>query len=126
MTFVSIDISRYYSREPDPDDSWDIGDQDGHVDRVYIATRDYERGYNGMETDLVPPFFVVYAEYSTGCTFGTDYEACIVGVVKSLEEADALEEEAKNFSGFGSLSNGFYVPWTGYFERLIATHITAL
>jgi hypothetical protein len=118
MTKVNIDIHTYQSREP-YDDGWDRGDTNGSVERVYIANKDSDYSYRGFETDLEPPFYVVYASYYTGNTFGSDFEACIVGVTKTEDEAIALKTEAREFKGFGELSNGFYVPWNGYFESLI-------
>lgn len=117
MTRVNIDVHTYQSREP-YDDGWDRGDTDGYVERVYISQGDYDYSYRGEETELEPPFYVVYAGYYTGNTFGSDFEATVVGVVKTVEEAESLRDEAEAPGGFGSLSNGFYVPWNGYFERL--------
>jgi hypothetical protein len=120
MTKVNIDITTWHNGDAEEGDGpWlDRGTTSGHVDKVYISNNDYNYGYRGMETDLHPPFFVVYADYTTGDTFGSDYEACIVGIVKTEEEADALAFEARERRGSGSLSNGFYVPWIGYFESL--------
>lgn len=117
MTKVNIDIHTYRSREP-YDDGWDRGDRDGYVERVYVTTDDYGYSYRGQETNLEPPFYVVYAGYYTGDTFGRDFEATVVGVVKTVEDAETLRDEAQSFDGYGKLSNGFCVPWNGYFESL--------
>jgi hypothetical protein len=121
---VNLDVSIYHNDDgEDSDEPYSYrGTTSGHVDRVYISERDFDYGYRGMETELTPPFYVVYAEYMTGDTFGSDYEACIVGVVKTSQEADSLLSEAEDFAGHGALSNGFYVPWNGYFERLLGLH----
>lgn len=119
MVHVGVRYHTYISRKP-YDDGWDRGDTSGSIDGVFISERDYDRSYSGMDTDLEPPFYVVYASYTTGDTFGNDFAACVVGVVKEESEAIALSDEARDFSGFGSLSNGFYVPWNGYFESLIS------
>lgn len=128
MTRVNLDLSIYHNNDgEDSDEPYSYrGTTSGHVDRVYISYDDYNYGYRGMETDLDPPFFVVYATYTTGDTFGSDFEAAIVGVVKSEDEARALALEAKDYEGYGSLSNGFYVPWNGYFESLESIHIERL
>ena len=120
MTKVNLDVTTWHNNDDEEGDGpWLYrGTTSGMVDRVYISNDDYHYGYRGMETDLEPPFYVVYATYFTGDTFGTDFEACIVGVTKDQHEADALVTEAREFKGFGQLSNGFYVPWNGYFESL--------
>jgi hypothetical protein len=124
MTKVNLDISTW--QEDPGDDSGEPysyrGTTGGMVDKVYVSDSDYDYGYRGMETDLDPPFYVVYAEYMQGDSFGSDYEACIVGVVATQQEADDLLKEAEEYKGFGSLSNGFYVPWNGYFEHLLGLH----
>lgn len=57
--------------------------------------------------------YVVYVRYSTGNSFGST-SGCghIVGVYKTLEEADKIYNQILNheFSG--------YTPWIGYFENL--------
>ena len=128
MTYrVYLTERTWQSREP-YDDGWDRGDTDGHVTGVHaVKVSDgmdrYAFGYHDMETELTPPFYVVYAEYSTGNTFGSDFASCVVGVCATREEAEALEDEARAFVGFGELSNGFCVPWNGYFERLHGLHV---
>ena len=118
MLHVSLIVHTYTTLDPDPEDGWDWGQHDGYVDRVVVVDDEYGRGYTGADTDLDRPFFVVYAEYYTGNTFGSSMEASVVGVVKTYEEASALRDEAEQFKGFGELSNGYYIPWTGYFESL--------
>lgn len=96
---------------------------DGAVTRVFVVNNDYEWGYRGYDTELDPPFYVVHATYETGDTFGNSFDAVIVGVCADPKDAHALLQEAANFEGSGSLSNGFYVPWNGYFDRLLSLHI---
>jgi hypothetical protein len=124
MTKVNLDITTYHNNDgEDSDEPYSYrGTTSGTVDSVYVSTDDYHYGYRGMETDLDPPFIVVYAEYMVGDTFGSDYEAAIVGIVKTQEEADDLLNEAEKYEGYGSLSNGYYVPWNGYFESLRGLH----
>jgi len=126
MTKVNLDITTWHNNDGDEDDDgpwrWQ-GTTSGTVDRVYISYDDHSYGYRGIETDLEPPFFVVYAEYEDGGTFGIDYDAEIVGVVKTEEEARALKKEAEEFKGYGQLSNGHYVSWNGYFAHLHSVSI---
>lgn len=120
MTKVNLSLVSWHNNDGDEGDGpWLYqGTTDGYVDRVYLSYNDFDYSYRGVETDLTPPFFVVYAEYHTGSTFGSDIEADIVGIVKTSEEALGLKLEAEEFTGFGELSNGYYVPWNGYFESL--------
>lgn len=126
MTKVNLDIRTWHNNDgEESDEPYSYrGTTSGSIDRIYIVRDDdgYSWGYRGYETDLEPPFFVVYADYYTGDTFGTDYDATIVGIVKTDEEAIDLVREAREKSGFGELSNGFYVPWNGYFESLIGVY----
>lgn len=120
MKRVNLDVHIYRSREPD-DDEWDSGDTDGSIERVYVSQSDYDYGYRGKETELEFPFYVVYAGYYAHNTFGKDFDAVILGIVKTVEEAEALRDEALASDGFGMLSNGFYVP-----EILDEVHIKYL
>lgn len=123
MTKVTLDIERWHNNDADDEDDgpWAYrGTTSGSVNAVRVANSDYDYGYYGMETDLEPPFYVVYCEYMTGDTFGSDYQAEVCGVFENEDEAAALVEEGRNFQGFGELSNGYYVPWTGYFEHLLS------
>lgn len=131
MTYrVYLSTHTYQSREP-YDDGWDRGDTDGYIDDVQaVKVSDdmdrYRFGYRDQETELTPPFYVVYAGYTTGNTFGSDFEATVVGITATREEAEALADEAREFVGFGELSNGFYVPWNGYFESLRDVYVKGL
>lgn len=124
MTRVNLDVNTWHNDDAEEGDGpWRYrGSTSGTINSVRVVPEgdNYGWGYTGAETDLEPPFFVVYAEYYTGDTFGSDYEATVVGVVKTEEEAMDLTREAEQFQGFGSLSNEFYVPWNGYFESLIS------
>lgn len=122
MTRVNIDVREWTEREPEPD-GWDNGDSWGEVTRVYISDSDYNWSYRGKETDLVPPFYVVYAEYGTGGTFGREFEACVVAIVKDVDEADRIADKAREAKGYDIEGTDFYIPWNGYFESLSAVHV---
>lgn len=125
MVHVALKTSTWHNHDADDDDGpWSYrGTTNGTVDRVYIARTDYDRSFEGMDTELEPPFWVVYATYMTGDTFGSDWRAEIVGVFKHEDEAKELAREAQGFKGFGSLSNGYHVPWNGYFETLLEIQV---
>jgi hypothetical protein len=119
MTRVGLTFREYTVREPNPNDNWDIGDRDGSVEQVFIADgNQYNWSYRDHETELEPPFYVVYAEYYTGCTFGTSAEADIITVVKTAEEADVIVEKATAAKKYDIEGLDYHVPWNGYFESL--------
>lgn len=117
-----LDVDTWVDREGDDEPWGDRGATWGQVRKVGVSKisdkEEWRYSYRDAETDLKSPFYVVYATYVTGDTFGSDWEATIVGICKDRDEAEALETEAREFGGFGALSNGFYVPWNGYFESL--------
>jgi hypothetical protein len=127
MTKINLDITRQYNNDgEDSDEPYSYrGTTSGWVNGVTVHddSSDYFTSYNGLATDLKPPFYVLYCEYETGDTFGSDYEASVIGVSKEYADMELLREEAEKFEGFGQLSNGYYVPWNGYFEHLIALTI---
>lgn len=124
MTKINLRVRTWHNNDDDKDGGpWSYrGTTSGEVAGVEIVN-DTQWGYNEYETDLEPPFYVVYCEYYTGDTFGRDYRAEIIGVFEESWEADVLVREARDFKGHGSLSNGYYIPWNGYFESLIGLHI---
>lgn len=120
MTKVCIKTSIYYNNDgEDSNERYSYrGTTSGSVDEIFVSDNDYDFSYEGLETDLEPPFYVVYATYMSGDTFGSDWNAVIVGAEKEYDKAKELLNEATEASSFGELSNGFYIPWIGYFEHL--------
>lgn len=114
MTNVNIETRTWYGRKPDPDDRWDTGEREGEV--VGIRVNDDYVDYNGIETDLNPPFYVVYAQYYDGSTFGRDFYANVLGAFENFEDA---EEFARNTLSVTDHS----VPWNGYFAKLISIEV---
>lgn len=133
---VIVETETWVTRERDPEDEWDAGDEDGRVSWVSaeVCTEGadenytfYGRGHmpvvfdcDAAEGDTV---FVVVADYTSGSTFGTSAGYFhILTVTKSYEEAVELARaaEAVTQSQFEFEHNGikYHVPWTGYFERL--------
>lgn len=133
---VIVETETWVTRERDPEDEWDAGDEDGRVSWVSaeVCTEDADENYtfygqghmpvifncDAVEGDTV---FVVVADYTSGSTFGTSAGYFhILTVTKSYEEAMELARtaEAVTQSQFKFEHDGveYYVPWTGYFERL--------
>lgn len=99
----------------DPDDSWSRDSTDGTV-TVHGARRvDKDRyGTLSVAGDIAAgtPVFLVWAQYSTGDSFGSDggqYELLEVLTDKTAAEARAA---------FYRSVTDYSVPWNGYFENL--------
>lgn len=117
MAYLEFDIEVYtwVTSEADPDDKWDRDSTDGDV-TVTGCRLVREDGYNVLQAsfDVHPgdPVWLVWAQYSTGDSFGRDggqYELCSV-----FDSKVAAESEVKRLQAISDLS----VPWTGYFEAL--------
>ncbi len=111
----SVHVHTWVTHEADSDDEWDRDSTDGvvTVTKCHLARKD---GYNHLgiefDVDVGDTIWLVWAQYSTGDSFGCDggqYELC--SVHKSKHEADAEIER------LGKL-NDYSVPWSGYFECL--------
>ena len=76
--------------------------------------------------------FVVWAEWSSGDSFGTAHNGNTeaLAIFKDPESAKAFQKEAENATEYvkdfvtpdGQVHN-IYCPWTGYFESLTEIHI---
>ncbi len=133
---VTVETETWWVRHPDPTDTWDAGCEDGRVSSVMaeVSTEQADKdttfyGYGHMpvvfDCDAVEgeTVFVVAADYTGGSTFGTSAGYFhVLTVTKSFEEATNLAQaaEAVTSGQFEFEHNGtkYYVPWTGYFERL--------
>lgn len=123
MTRLKIDYTTVFNNdadESDPEDRWAwTGTHSGFVNDVRVCrNKAYDRSYDDYETDLDTPLYAVYATYTDGGTFGSDWYASVIGACSTEDEARALVQEAKDFEGYGQLSSGVYVNWTGYFASL--------
>lgn len=137
---VTYELNEYVTRERDEDDSWDIGDSAAspEVFSTHILDKDNKynlsRCYSNVELigeakhgDMV---HVVWAHYSTGCTFGSNETIDIVGVFSDHEDAIDVADAATDLKNAHSFKvdtkfgeKDFYAPWIGYFEHLNAIHI---
>ncbi len=99
--YADVSVDEYYSREPDEDDSWDIGDRaivsmDVHLERNDKA---------GEEVTLAPDgtVCVLVEHYSDGCTFGTAEYAEVKGIFTTEDDARAWAVDQDTDHGyFGS------------------------
>jgi hypothetical protein len=128
---VGLDIDNWETRAPDPNDRWDIGDKHGSLSSVYARPlREWElketRSYNYLGRESYSPEWtaaigefvvVVYALYTSGCTFGrTGMEGAIIGVWNQTNLNEAIEAQRKAEGKDSEFPE--YRPWEGYFEEL--------
>lgn len=117
---VSAQTESWTTRRADPDDSWDIGDEDGRVTNVVALLSDTEHNYYGdshgkdiPDAKIGDTIYAVVADYTSGCTFGrSGGHAQVVDFFTDPEEAAELAAKC--------ISGGYdgYQAWTGYFESL--------
>src|SRR5580698_4822385 len=117
------------TREPDPNDRWDAGCRDTQNDIRGIRISKDEQ-YFDIDTEFPivagREYYLLYAEYSTGNSFGSDggiisfillYETLSKAII-----AREILEKAKDYSAEITTEDGntltYSIPWIGYFERL--------
>jgi hypothetical protein len=117
MSYLKFEVSieTWVTREGAPDDQWDCDSTDGSV-TVTACRVAQQDGYNVLQTsDTVAvggKVWLVWAQYSTGDSFGSDgghYELC--GVFSNLVSAEAEVARLQSVDDYS-------VPWNGYFENL--------
>lgn len=118
-----VDVQTWITREADPENSWSRDSTGGSVSirSAKLVSRD---GYGVLQTAFsVAPgdtVYLVWAQYSTGDSFGSDggkYELC--AVYDNAEDAATERERLEKVTDFS-------VPWTGYFEDLDFVRVEAL
>ena len=105
--FLNIDVETgaSYTRAPDPDDSWDIGDE--HITFIGVTAVRSENKWSGYSEENVPEdgetVYVLVECYSHGCTFGvTNNDHHHIGWYRTYAEAEkASETTPKNNDYFG-------------------------
>lgn len=100
---------REWLREIDESDAWDAGDSRCDVS---IGVWEGENpNYDGLATDLDFPFYVVYADYTDGSTFGSESYGEVMFITADKSDAeDKKDDLLKDVS--------LQVPWNGYFASL--------
>ena len=116
---------------PDPDSRWDRAST--HTEH-FIYSFEVGSNYYDLSIDFDPEFdvdyYLLFAVYSTGDTFGYDagYNIEFLGLYEKPETADMNKkrvesrtkddnEPATLLTDFG-IDYEFYIPWFGYFENL--------
>lgn len=134
--YIDVEYDSYTNttREPNDDDSWDRGNTSTSHSVTGLKLVE-AGGYKTAEVLFKPvkgkTYYLLYASYSTGDTFGYDdgknFE--VIGVYRRRDVAERneklLREMKKNRRGLIPLSvegsqekHEYYIPWDGYFERL--------
>ncbi len=133
MTSISIirDASCTETSVPDPEDRWE---------RAHTSTEHYIYGFRvtGTYFDLAVRFepefevdyYLLYAVYSTGDTFGHDaggnieflglyekYETAQMNLMRVQARTSNDDAPVTLLTDFG-IDYEFYIPWFGYFEGL--------
>jgi len=132
MTHLRIDVNReeYYTAEPNPRDSWDNGCSAASIEinGMYVMHDSQYRDIT-VDFDVVRGrnYYLLWADYCTGDSFGT-YDNCFeaIDVFETWEAADAARQALLNtegrYNGCYTRENGKQVsmslPWVGYFEHL--------
>lgn len=126
-----MDVRSWSTGGHDPEDSWSRDSTDGEVS-ARSAVKVKEDGYDvlGIDADLGvgTVVYLVWAQYSTGDSFGRDGgQYILLDVYTSRDEADAKKEYYNNVKHDGSYGADFpYLPWFGYFESLDYVSVDAL
>lgn len=121
----NVDVRTWNVGGEDPDDEWSRDSYDGEAS-VHGAKLVKEDGYDTLGTEhdfkVGDVCYLVWAQYSTGDTFGRDggqYE--LLEVFPNREEAEARKKIYEGLTDNRSEDVGQaigYVPWLGYFESL--------
>lgn len=145
LVYVIFDVHTYVTRERNPDDEWSAESTDANVSFRGVKKTEPRNTYN--YESLTPPieleydktYFIVWAKYSTGDSFGRyggKYEAIDIFTDEKMAEAcrhQAIHDEScKDKWGYihsykYTRQNGEVIkqsrPWSGYFENLDDVYI---
>jgi hypothetical protein len=135
MLFVRHTSYTTNTREPNEDDQWDRGDSytDHHVTGISLSFGQSEV-IGPDDVRVGETVYLVYAVYTSGDSFGTDYAANIdfVAVFRNQALADAVKRDIEKSDGKKSsikvrLDDGrtfvYGFPWLGYFDSLCYVNV---
>lgn len=114
---------------PDPEDRWDrASTSSSHSIEGFEVDVKWNDLTVSFEPDFNVPYFLLYAVYSTGDSFGHDAGANIeyFGLFEKYETAKLNEKRLKTMTDGGpctlltdfGIDFDIFIPWFGYFERL--------
>lgn len=124
-TYIKFDVQveTYSIGGYDPEDSWSRDSTEGscYVTGATIVEKD---GYDtlGVEEDISSgdTIYLVWAEYTTGDSFGRD-----AGNYELLEVFTDAQAACDRVAYWENISD-YSVPWIGHFESLDGVHVTTL
>lgn len=135
MTYLKFEVDQrsWNVGGHDPDDEWSRDSYDGEASVVSAQLAKVD-GYDTLGTEhnfnVGDVCYLVWAQYSTGDTFGRDggkYE--LLEVWPTREKAEERKKFYEELTDERSLDVGQaigYVPWLGYFESLDYVEVKAL
>lgn len=116
--FISLTSWREMTRDPDPEDSWDAGDEDGDVsiNGLSLSVPPIEFDQIDTDEDIKPgdTVWLVSCVCGTGSTFGSS-GGYFSPLFISKDKAEAQERCA---SMEKADRTDYTLPWNGYFEWL--------
>ncbi len=130
MHHIEVDLNVYthQDREPDPDDGWDHGDEsmDVSINGIKVVA---EPRYRDISVHFEPqygqPYYLLWAHYSTGDSFGSNDAYEIIDLFQTHEAAQIAHDQLLKGEGYNKqytrddgTTIDFCVPWEGYFESL--------
>lgn len=122
--------SETVTRQADSDDRWDRDDTftDWYVTGIKVVPKeDYFDVIAPFDVNKRDWYWLVYAVYSTGDSFGSDQDGCmeILDLFMDGDKAQACADSVDGSNSSvtwiredGSEGKLAYVPWNGYFESL--------
>jgi hypothetical protein len=128
-------VDRYETSEVDPDDSWSRASTaaDYNIEGIQLTDK---YGDFIIDFDLKPGvyYYLVYADYGTGDSFGHDNNQLeYVDLFTTREKAEACQTALLSSDHVERYSAGYYrengqgvsvsKPWEGYFDHLNGIHI---
>jgi hypothetical protein len=134
MAYIQVDYNRYeyVTREGNPDDRWDRDDTaaDITINDIRIVTTDqYHDIAVPFEIDPDKSYFLLWADYDAGDSFGNDANQVeFIDLFETEEKAVEAQKWLEKPESVGYIrENGagvtLYKPWTGYFENLNSINV---
>lgn len=119
----------------DDDSCWIRADtyEDHHITGITVCGKDeYADIEVAFPIDDNKTYYLVYAIYDTGDSFGRDYGKLeVVGLFQNKDKAEAVKNVCKDSEEFSSLilkteddvEYDYYPPWYGFFEHLQGVYV---
>lgn len=133
---VGVEEHSYCIRERDYDDEWDAGEYGMDASLIGIAregtghrwepmNEDWDFAYGADDIAPGDMAHIVFIEYTTGSTFGSEGAWAVAAVKADIEEAAKIRERCEDSN---DVPDGEYKfrQWDGYFEHLNSARVESL